>query len=184
MTKEISSYDQQAIDFLNSTGTEFKCEFIKNSKHFSDDKETRDIYKITLTRKNRTYTFEFGSSLNDSGFKLKQGNGREINIPTSESERPLLLRNSTALKMLVERTVKFNLNNNDKILLPKEPTAYSVLACLTKYNPGTFEDFCDEFGYNTDSKKAEKTYNAVRDEYLHIISLFNESEMNQLQEIQ
>lgn len=181
---EISSYEQQAINFLNSTSTEFKCEFIKNSKHFSDDKETRDIYKITLTRKNRSYTFDFGNSINDSGFKLRQGSGRIINIPTSDSERALLLKNRATLKRLVERTIKFNLNDHDKILLPKEPTAYSVLACLTKYNPGTLEDFCSEFGYATDSKKADIIYNAVKDEFLHVISLFNESELEQLQEIQ
>jgi len=29
----------------------------------------------------------------------------------------------------------------------KRPTAYDVLASLEKYDPGTYEDFCDEFGY-------------------------------------
>lgn len=64
------------------------------------------------------------------------------------------------------------------------PSAYDVLACLTKYEPGTFEDFCSEFGYDTDSKRAEKTYNAVRDEYLNVSRLFNEDEMEMLREIQ
>lgn len=184
MKKEINSYEQQALDFLTSTNTKFECEFIRNAKYFSDDKETRDIYKITLTRKNRSYTFEFGNSINNSGFKLQLGSKKEMIIPTSDSERVLLLTKPTALKMLVVRTVKFNLNNSDKIILPQEPTAYSILACLTKYDPGTFEDFCSEFGYDEDSKKAEKTYNAVKDEYLHVISLFNEKEIDQLQEIQ
>ena len=29
------------------------------------------------------------------------------------------------------------------------PTEYDVLACLTKYDPGNYEDFCSEFGYET-----------------------------------
>ncbi len=30
------------------------------------------------------------------------------------------------------------------------PTAYDILACLTKYEVGTFDDFCSNFGYDTD----------------------------------
>lgn len=36
----------------------------------------------------------------------------------------------------------------------KMPTMYDVLTCLTKYDPDTFEDFCSEFGYDTDSRRA------------------------------
>lgn len=46
----------------------------------------------------------------------------------------------------------------------KEPTALDVLDCLASDacgvdNAGTFEDWCAEYGYDTDSRKAEKTYN-------------------------
>lgn len=38
--------------------------------------------------------------------------------------------------------------------------AYSVLACCSSdiHCPDTFEDFCSEFGYDQDSRKAEKTF--------------------------
>lgn len=29
------------------------------------------------------------------------------------------------------------------------PTCYDILACLAKYDPGDYEDFCSEFGYET-----------------------------------
>lgn len=29
------------------------------------------------------------------------------------------------------------------------PTCYDILACLTRYDPGEYEDFCCEFGYET-----------------------------------
>lgn len=32
------------------------------------------------------------------------------------------------------------------------PTRYDILACLTKYDPGEYEDFCCEFGYETGTK--------------------------------
>jgi hypothetical protein len=54
---------------------------------------------------------------------------------------------------------------------------------MTTYNPGTFEDFCSEHGYDTDSKKAECTYNAVKDEYMNLCILFTDEEMEMLSEI-
>lgn len=32
------------------------------------------------------------------------------------------------------------------------PTCYDILACLTKYDPGNYEDFCSEFGYETETE--------------------------------
>lgn len=65
----------------------------------------------------------------------------------------------------------------------KHPTAYDVLACIQKYDPGTFENFCSDFGYDTDSRSAVKFYKAVRKEWNNVSKLFTESEIEQLQEI-
>jgi hypothetical protein len=63
------------------------------------------------------------------------------------------------------------------------PTMYDILACLTKYNPETFEDFCSEYGYNEDSINAQKTYKAVKREFNGVYRLFSDI-LEQLQEIQ
>ena len=65
----------------------------------------------------------------------------------------------------------------------KTPTYYDVLAALKKYDPGTFEDFCAEFGYNNDSRKAEQTYKAVKKEYAAVERLFGDI-LDELREIQ
>jgi len=69
----------------------------------------------------------------------------------------------------------------------KRPTAYDVLACVEKYDVGTFDNFCSEFGYNdrplSDYPKILKIYNAVVDEYNNLKQLFNEEEMELLREI-
>jgi hypothetical protein len=132
MTKQISEYDQQAIDFLNKTGATIDVKFSHSGKHFDGDKEDRGIYKVTISRNKREYSFQFGQSIINSG----------------------------------------------------APSFYDILSCLTKYDPGLFEDFCSEMGYDTDSKKAEKTYNAVRDEYLNMAKLFSDDELEAMQEIQ
>lgn len=41
-----------------------------------------------------------------------------------------------------------------------KPTAYDVLACISSdiYCPDNFADFCDEYGYDEDSRKAYATW--------------------------
>ncbi len=63
------------------------------------------------------------------------------------------------------------------------PRAYDVLSCLTKYDIGTFDDFCGEFGYDTDSRTAYKQYKAVLKEWKNVELLFTDEQLELLQEI-
>ena len=65
----------------------------------------------------------------------------------------------------------------------KNPTMYDVLTCLTKYDPETFENFCDEYGYDQDSRSAERTYKAVVKEWQNVERLFGDI-LDELCEIQ
>lgn len=65
-----------------------------------------------------------------------------------------------------------------------EPTLYSVLTCLTKYDPESFEDFCANYGYDEDSRNAEKTYKAVLKEWENMNRLFTSEELELLTIIQ
>jgi hypothetical protein len=132
MSTEISSYEQQAIDFLNSTSTGFTSTYKTHDFYFYGDKETRDIYTIVLKNKLHRYRFNFGQSIANAG---------------------------------------------------EHPTPYSVLACLQKSDVGTFNNFCDEFGYNSDSRKAFKTYKAVKREWENVKKLFSPEQIEMLQEI-
>lgn len=64
------------------------------------------------------------------------------------------------------------------------PSLYDVLTCLQKYEVGSFEDFCSEFGYDTDSRNALKTYKAVLKEYKGMSNLFSNDELEILSLIQ
>ena len=133
---EAKDYNKQARDFLNKTGVTMEIKFLYNGKHFDDDKERRDVYRITISKGTRSYTFKFGQSIAKSGLHLKA------------------------------------------------PTAYDILSCLQAYEVGSFKDFCSIFGYNTDSRRAEKTYNGVCQEYEKLCTIFTEDEMELLREIQ
>jgi len=64
------------------------------------------------------------------------------------------------------------------------PSAYDFLTCLTKNDPGTFENFCGDFGYDEDSRSAERVYKAVCKEWEQVSAFFTASEIELLQEIQ
>lgn len=75
-----------------------------------------------------------------------------------------------------------SINNTEK---HKKPSQYDVLSCLTSSDPGSFEDFCMNYGYDEDSRKAESIYFAVQKEFSGICKVLNHSEelLQQLQEI-
>jgi len=65
-----SEYDLQAEKFLRDTGTSFKAKYFDHNYYFADDKDTRDIYKITLRNSKGSYTFRFGQSIANCGQEL------------------------------------------------------------------------------------------------------------------
>ena len=77
------------------------------------------------------------------------------------------------------KTMPFHKEKQDRTA-----SAYDVLACIQKYEVGTFKDFCSEFGYDTDSRKAETIYQAVVKEWEKVCKFFTAEELPLIQEIQ
>lgn len=168
-----TEYDIQAANFLSATQATITSRFIEHGKHFQDDKEDRDIYEITLQRGTRKYVFKFGQSIANSGkYIVKDFNPKMVKV----------FNDKVAAHSYAGRIGNyFNVLPNPN---QKPPSSYDVLTCLTKSDPGDFENFCSEYGYDTDSRKAKKTYKAVRDEWYNVSKLFSDTEIEQLQEIQ
>lgn len=159
-----SEYQLQAEKFLADTKTSFEAELVGHGPYFEGDTESRDIYKITLTRQElRPFIFKFGQSIVHSGPSIKED------------------YKYTREFMRSGRMVAFKPEHFEQ--KRQAPNAHDVLATLTKNDPETFEDFCNNYGYDTDSRKAEKVYFAVQKEYKEVIRLFNDV-INQLLEIQ
>jgi hypothetical protein len=175
-----TNYEKQATDFLEKTGCTMEIKFKENRRYFPDDKEARDVYDIQITRGNRMWVFEFGNSIADSEFVAVYGRSR-YKIPSGIRTRTL-----DEIKRYVRMNLQsdFGTSRADKIIMPKPPTSYDVLACLTKYDVGTLEDFCYEFGYDSDSKTADRVYAAVKEEWLNVCRIWNDSEIEELAEIQ
>jgi hypothetical protein len=175
--KEESEYDKQASEFLKKTGTMFQARWLSNDKYFPDDKEKRDIYEIALSRGTRKWIFRFGQSIVHSGkyIVVYLSNDKKYKQGDLLTEEGLKRARSS-----FQGFGTFYVKNKEF----EEPTPYTVFSCLQKYDPGTFEDFCSEYGYNTDSRRAETTYKGVKDEWLNVERLFSDEEIELLQEIQ
>lgn len=157
--------EKRANDFLSATGTEFIAEKVGHGLYFPDDTECRDIYNVTLKRQNRVYSFKFGQSVYDSelpAFKLS-----EISLV---KEKELIGRGYVKA--------------GERLIHPgKSLDAYAVLAAVTKHDPGSFEAFCADYGYNIDSRTALDTYLAGQQEYENIYRMFSAC-MEKLREIE
>lgn len=180
----MNNYEKQAADFLAATGTTFEAKFDKNDFHFDGDKERRDIYDVTFKRGSRSFTLKFGQSIVNSGIRIgaqtdRNGARRVIN----DWQKYVKDGRVDRLKLSYSGEIPYTLQSCDNVFPPVAPTAYDVLACLTKCDPGTFEDFCSEFGYNADSRTAEKTYKAVCKEWADVCRLWSDAEIEQMQEI-
>lgn len=67
----------------------------------------------------------------------------------------------------------------------KKPTLAEVLDCLASDASGvdnarSFEDWSSEYGYDTDSRKAEHTYNTVKEQAQQLRGLLGRSAYEQL----
>lgn len=129
---ETGYYNQGAYKIAEALNLKMKVKYHDFGKHWEGDKDNRHIFKVTLKKDGRQYTFKFGQSIAEGS---------------------------------------------------NEPTLYDVLACLQKYEVGTFEDFCGQFGYDEDSRSAEKIYKGVVKEFENMERLFNVEELELLQEI-
>jgi hypothetical protein len=67
-----------------------------------------------------------------------------------------------------------------------EPSYYDVLACISGDVNGSesFEDFCNEYGYDNDSIKALQTYRRLDKFATRLREFLTSEEIEQLQEIQ
>jgi hypothetical protein len=171
----MNEYHDQATSFLKATNTTMDIKFLRHAKYFPDDKDERDIYEVTIRRGARAYTFEFGQSIANSLVSAKR---LDTTLHKIGDKFVTIGTDFTGPTRLAEERVRAA--NAHKLT----PHPYHILACLQKYDPGSFDDWCAEMGLSNDSISARKTYKAVREEWRNLQALFSDEEMERLQEIQ
>jgi hypothetical protein len=169
----MNEYEKQAIDFAQKVGLQMTAIYTGHRARFG--KHITAVYHVTLTRNHRSYSFDFSTSINDSWQHFKK--------PTKIlSGFPLSIDIDKFFDSDVCRLEKFQHKVFVVRRAQKVPRLYDILAGITKSDPGTFSDFCGDFGYDEDSRKAFETYLAVQKEWEGVQLLFGDV-LDELQEI-
>lgn len=147
-----NTYEVQAFEFLEKHKAKIKTKFVAYDKHFPDDDKPRDIYEVTIEREgHKPYVFRFGQSImNSSGY-----------VELCADQRR-------------DRGESYSSVQKYRKQAHRPPSDYDILAAVTKNDPGTFEEFCGDFGYDTDSRKAEGIYFAVQKEFSEVRRIFGD----------
>ena len=181
--KEISKYDLLANEFCEKHNITIDCTYSKTRKYFTDDVEVRDVYTISISKNEndrvRTMkSFEFGNSINNSAIPSNLAK-IEQNI---KSVRPFNLcgfdfkpTNYAYTYASTESLITF-------IRKHGKPSNYSILCALPKYEIGSLSDFCDNYGYTTDSIKANKIYTDMQELYYGFKNLIGTEAFNEFSE--
>ena len=158
--QENSEYTKQGKDFLSKNGITFRAEFIGRVSNPWKEKN----YKVP----------------NHSG----DGNHARYKITFLRKDKELVIDSFTQSLMDSNLCKRYDHLSRPIDIISISPSAYCVLSGLTKYDPETFEDFCGEFDYDTDSIKAEEVFEAVDKEWHSVKKFFTNEELEELQEIQ
>lgn len=173
----MTDYEKQALDFLQSTGSTLSIRYLRTGSYFPSDKESqpRDIWEVELKRGNRSYVFQFGSSIKD-----REDWQRQIwNTPPYRNAT-----NMTEVEIYRQQDIKkrqtFDFGEAGK---DNRPTTYDILACLSGYEPtSNIDEFAEEFGYAKPSE-AIRTFEAVHKEWQALQSLYSDEELQRLADI-
>ena len=173
-TKIKSEYDIQAEAFAEAHGLTMAALYLGHFPRFGEYATSQ--WQITLTRQGREpFVFTFSQSINESWRHMDHHSSRVFHyskgVPSkyTQASWPKTGEAQTIGHYLVEP-------------VKNAPKLYDILACLTKSNPGHFEEFCEEYGYSDDSIKARDMWQAVVKEWREVERLFGDC-LDELQEI-
>lgn len=168
-----NEYQEQALEFLRKANATMKIEVVGPGYSDWDDDNVRIRHRITLTTPKGSYTFPFWGS-------VLQAELWDTPSALETLARKTFGRHYQGLTNSEKAKIREILRERREELKLKE---YDVLADCTAYDPGTHEDFCAEFGYDTDSIRDLKAYLAVQKEYHELRRIFTPEQLEALQEI-
>lgn len=121
-------------------------------------RQGNSVYSVSFTRNRFTFTTEYRQG---AAYRVYCQMMHNLGIST---DRP------TKKRVNLQAKLNYDEQQALKHSVPINPTMVGVLYCLVQdasavVNGELFEDFCGEFGYDTDSRSAEKAFLACRDTY-------------------
>lgn len=162
--KQLSKIDKDVQAFLDTITVKYSVVYIGQT---SWGGITADKFAVSFTRNNTVSTFDF-----------YQG----IGLREKRKDKADLLEYTEAFRKLIDQPVRYPIDGDPVFVFV--PTSASVLYCLlldSESGQCTFHEFCEDFGYNEDSRKALDTYLACQNTGKHLNTIFDCNEISRLQ---
>lgn len=141
---------------------EFKAE--PQGKHSDDDNWEHYLWRVTLTFNGKSFSTDY-----------RMGTGLVDLKPVSLNRHAADQR---AKRMGGEVRRNALGPGKDAIAIPRAPTLLDVLGSLSldcRLGDQLFEDFCDDLGYDRDSRKAEASWRQCQTMHYELRNLFGRS---------
>lgn len=171
----MTEYEKHAKDFLDACNAKIKITFVgKEINHLWNEDKPRNKYHWVITTPRGSVEGDFWDSFHNT----------EI---TSMDYRMLI---EAAMRKSRDAVLPEDFPELSEFIAMKKvakPNAYSILACLEKYDVGSMDAFMYEYGYQIKSAQDIAnfitTYNAVVKEYNDLCRIFTPEQMVMLREI-
>jgi hypothetical protein len=157
--------------FLKQLGLMYSGTFIPHS-------QSRNRKKVKLIEKQLNWKI----NISRGGHKMRCDYSQGIAYCPSYKQGYQSPETSEALDWEVENGRHYG-KNAEIALPPLEDVLYSLVMDYSVLDSGNFEEWADEYGYNKDSKAAERTYLACKDNSLMLRIIFGEDNIKKLQEL-
>lgn len=146
------------------------------------------LYVLTITKNGKDYDFDFYDSIANS-YKIDEGYSAALAIKLygeclntarksnlQEYHVPYFQHNEEKNPIDLQK-VKETTKNHQKYLL------VNILGSLIRdiNCPAAFSDFCDEYGYNSDSISAKSIWESVLEQNSKVTKCFNSEQIEKLQ---
>lgn len=166
----MNEYEKQAQDFAKKYGLTMQTNYLGHYPRLHDTWVTAN-YRVTLFREGKKpYGFDFSTSVNDSWYHFDDKRKKRPGLPSGiDIDKFFEKYRETGHQQWATQC-------------KNAPTLYDVLAAITKCDPGTFDDFCSNFGYDQDSRGAYNIYLEVQREWKEVERMFGDC-LEELEEI-
>ena len=179
---ETMDYNKQATDFLDKHGLTFEAEFVgKNCPPRAEGTDRKT--KRSCTKCGGVHGWEYRITLLETAVREdgKMRHVREISFPFWNSWADCYNEVNGGKQYINGRWVYFETKRALEV-----PSAYDVLSSISSdtYCETSFEGWCDEFGYDKDSRRAEAMHKRCMEFALQLRQFFTDAEIEDLREIQ
>ncbi len=177
-------YEEQGKHFCDITRTTFEAveRVPQNKPLWAKDADYKYgiNYAVTIKNPRGSFTFDYWGSIQDADMVAMalKAEARGQHCPEFYHVQDWLKKEYKPYKGSALRG-KLAAHVRDVA----RPKAYEILTCLLPMSADTFEEFCSDYGYSSDSIAAERIYKACIEQDRNMRRLFTHAELEALQEI-